>query len=99
VWYSTRRDLASRNDRRSSTTPWTGLGSFAAAAVHALDLTEFHLVVYDVGGPVGFVLAARMPERIRSLTVPAAHGIAGHLEPDSRYRGRAGLPPCTAAAR
>jgi pimeloyl-ACP methyl ester carboxylesterase len=48
---------------------WTGLGRFAAAAVDALELDRFHLVVHDVGGPVGFELAAAMPERVRSLTV------------------------------
>ncbi len=48
---------------------WTGLGAFAAAAVNALDLDRFHLVVHDVGGPVGFELAARMPARVLSLTV------------------------------
>jgi len=48
---------------------WTGLGSFAAAAVEALDVSSFHLVVHDVGGPVGFELAASLPERVRSLTV------------------------------
>ena len=48
---------------------WTGLGRFAAAAVEALALESFHLVVHDIGGPVGFELAAAMPERVRSLTV------------------------------
>jgi haloalkane dehalogenase len=48
---------------------WTGLGRFARAAVDALELDRFHLVVHDVGGPVGFELAAAMPERVRSLTV------------------------------
>jgi haloalkane dehalogenase len=48
---------------------WTGLGAFASAAVDALGLERFHLVVHDVGGPVGFELAAAAPERIRSLTV------------------------------
>ena len=48
---------------------WTGLGRFAAAAVDALGLDRFHLVVHDVGGPVGFELAAAMPERVRSLTI------------------------------
>jgi haloalkane dehalogenase len=46
-----------------------GLGRFSAAAVDALGLEAFHLVVHDAGGPVGFELALRMPERIRSLTV------------------------------
>jgi haloalkane dehalogenase len=48
---------------------WTGLGRFAGAAVDALDLDRFHLVVHDVGGPVGFELAAAAPERVLSLTV------------------------------
>jgi haloalkane dehalogenase len=48
---------------------WTGLGRFAAAAVDALGLERFHLVVHDVGGPVGFELAAAAPERVVSMTV------------------------------
>jgi haloalkane dehalogenase len=48
---------------------WTGLGRFAAAAVDELELDRFDLVVHDIGGPVGFELAAAMPERVRSLTV------------------------------
>lgn len=48
---------------------WTGLGRFSAAAVDALGLEKFHLVVHDVGGPIGFELAAAMPERILSLTI------------------------------
>jgi haloalkane dehalogenase len=48
---------------------WTGLGGFARAAVDALGLERFHLVVHDVGGPVGFEVAAAAPERVRSLTV------------------------------
>ena len=48
---------------------WTGFGEWAAAAVDALELDRFHLIVHDFGGPVGFELCARMPERIRSLTI------------------------------
>jgi haloalkane dehalogenase len=48
---------------------WTGLGGFARAALDALGLERFHLVVHDVGGPVGFEVAAAAPERVRSLTV------------------------------
>ena len=48
---------------------WTGLGRFARAAVDALGLDRFHLAVHDVGGPVGFEIAAAAPERLRSLTV------------------------------
>jgi pimeloyl-ACP methyl ester carboxylesterase len=48
---------------------WSGLGRFAVAAVDALELDRFHLVVHDIGGPVGFELAAAMPQRIASLTL------------------------------
>jgi pimeloyl-ACP methyl ester carboxylesterase len=48
---------------------WTGLGRFAVAAVDALGLDRFHLVVHDIGGPVGFELAAADPARVRSLTL------------------------------
>lgn len=48
---------------------WTGLGRFASAAVEALDVDRFHLVVHDIGAPVGFELAAAHPGRVASLTV------------------------------
>ncbi|HXZ71743.1 MAG TPA: alpha/beta fold hydrolase, partial [Streptosporangiaceae bacterium] len=40
---------------------WTGLGRFCAAAVDELGIGRFHLVVHDIGGPVGFELATAMP--------------------------------------
>lgn len=46
-----------------------GLGEWSAAAVDALGLGAFHLVVHDAGGPVGLDMASRMPDRIRSLTI------------------------------
>jgi pimeloyl-ACP methyl ester carboxylesterase len=46
---------------------WTGLGRFAAAAVDALGLERYHLLVHDIGGPVGFELAAAHGSRVRSL--------------------------------
>ncbi len=48
---------------------WTGLGQYCVSAVDALGLEHFHLVVHDIGGPVGFELAAAAPDRVRSLTV------------------------------
>ena len=39
------------------------------AAVDELGLGRFHLVVHDIGGPVGFELAAAVPGRIASLTL------------------------------
>lgn len=37
--------------------------------MQALGLQRFHLVVHDIGGPVGFEMAAQVPERIASLTI------------------------------
>lgn len=48
---------------------WSGLGEFSRKAVDALDLGDFHLVVHDIGGPVGFEVASEMPGRVKSLTL------------------------------
>ena len=48
---------------------WTSLGRFCAAAVDELGLGQFHLIVHDIGGPVGFELATAMPTRVASLTL------------------------------
>ena len=48
---------------------WSGLGRFSVAAVDELGLDRFHLLVHDIGGPVGFELAAALPERVASLTI------------------------------
>jgi pimeloyl-ACP methyl ester carboxylesterase len=48
---------------------WSGHGRFCTAAVDALGLERFHLVVHDVGGPIGFEMIAADPDRIASLTV------------------------------
>lgn len=48
---------------------WTGLGRFATGLVDALGLERVHLVVHDIGGPVGFEVAAALPDRVASLTV------------------------------
>src|SRR6476661_116655 len=48
---------------------WTGLGRFAVAAVTKLGLERFHLVIHDIGGPVGLEVAAALPERVASITL------------------------------
>ena len=48
---------------------WSGLSRFCEEAANSLGLGRFHLVVHDIGGPVGLMLAARNPERIKSLTI------------------------------
>ncbi|MFI7063747.1 alpha/beta fold hydrolase [Kribbella sp. NPDC050124] len=46
---------------------WTGLGRWATSALDALGLDQVHLVVHDIGGPVGFEVAAAAPGRVRSI--------------------------------
>ncbi len=48
---------------------FSNLADFLYKAVKALRLKKFHLVVHDVGGPVGFALAARHANRVMSLTI------------------------------
>lgn len=47
---------------------WSGLASWTAAAIDALGIGRCHLVVHDIGGPIGFEWAIRNPERVASLT-------------------------------
>lgn len=42
---------------------------FCARAADALGLERYHLVVHDIGGPIGFAQAAQNPEKILSLTI------------------------------
>jgi haloalkane dehalogenase len=48
---------------------WTGLGRWTGDAVDALGIERCHLVLHDIGGPVGLEWALRNRERVRSLTV------------------------------
>ena len=47
---------------------WSGLARWTGAAIDALGIERCHLVVHDVGGPVGFEWAIRNPDRVLSLT-------------------------------
>ncbi len=48
---------------------FTGLGRWAAQLIEALALDQFHLVIHDIGGPVGLELVAARPHQIQSLTI------------------------------
>ncbi|OBG24221.1 alpha/beta fold hydrolase [Mycobacterium sp. 852002-51057_SCH5723018] len=48
---------------------WTGLGRWLLSAIDALGLERFHLVVHDIGGPIGFEVATAVPDRLLSMTV------------------------------
>jgi pimeloyl-ACP methyl ester carboxylesterase len=48
---------------------WSGLSRWTGDALDALGLDRVHLVVHDIGGPVGFEWAIRNPDRVLSITV------------------------------
>lgn len=48
---------------------WTGLGRWLLSAIDALQLERFHLLVHDIGGPVGFEVVDAVPQRVLSLTL------------------------------
>jgi haloalkane dehalogenase len=47
---------------------WGGLARWTGEAIDALGIERCHLVVHDIGGPVGFEWAIRNRERVLSLT-------------------------------
>jgi pimeloyl-ACP methyl ester carboxylesterase len=47
----------------------SGLADWLGEAVDALGVDQCHLVVHDIGGPIGIEWAVRNPDRILSLTV------------------------------
>ena len=47
---------------------WSGLARFTGAAIDALGIERCHLVVHDIGGPIGFEWAIGHPDRVVTLT-------------------------------
>ncbi len=47
---------------------WSGLARFTGEALDALGVERCHLVVHDIGGPIGCEWAVRNPDRVQSLT-------------------------------
>jgi pimeloyl-ACP methyl ester carboxylesterase len=47
---------------------WGGLARWTGAAIDALGIERCHLVVHDIGGPIGFEWAIRNQGRVLSLT-------------------------------
>ena len=48
---------------------WSGLGRWTGGAIEALGIDYCHLVLHDIGGPIGLEWALRNRDRVRSLTV------------------------------
>jgi haloalkane dehalogenase len=47
---------------------WSGLAGWLGEAIDGLGIDRCHLVVHDIGGPIGFEWAIRHSERVLSLT-------------------------------
>ena len=65
---STSRVSGSRLARATSTTPGAAWPAWTATAIDALEIESCHLVVHDIGGPIGFEWAIRHHGRVTSLT-------------------------------
>src|SRR5215211_3846770 len=47
---------------------WSGLSRWLGVAIDSLGVDRCHLVVHDIGGPIGCEWAVRNPDRVLSLT-------------------------------
>ena len=48
---------------------FSSLAKFSAEAAKSLGLDKYHLLIHDIGGPIGFALAAENLDKILSITV------------------------------
>jgi haloalkane dehalogenase len=48
---------------------WSGLGRWTGEAINGLGIERCHLVLHDIGGPIGLEWALRNRDRVSSLTV------------------------------
>jgi haloalkane dehalogenase len=48
---------------------WSGLGRWTGEAIDALGIESCHLVLHDIGGPIGLEWAVRNRDRVKTLTV------------------------------
>ncbi|GAA0711310.1 hypothetical protein GCM10009430_00670 [Aquimarina litoralis] len=48
---------------------WTGLGNWSVEVIEKLELKKFHVVLHDIGGPVGSEVISKMQDRILSVTI------------------------------
>ncbi len=48
---------------------FSNFADFLKKVIDEMQIESYHLVVHDIGGPIGFALAAKNLEKIRSLTI------------------------------
>src|SRR5262249_51047097 len=61
--------------------------------VDALGLARYSLYLQDYGGPVGFRLATRRPERVQALIIQNTNAYGGGLTPAAQPLATAGTQP------
>jgi haloalkane dehalogenase len=65
---------------------WSGLARWTGDAIDALGIERCHLVVHDIGGPIGFEWAIGNPGRVASLTaLNTLVDVAGFRRPWSMH--------------
>lgn len=65
---------------------WSGLARWTGEAIDALGVERCHLVVHDIGGPIGFEWAIGNPDRVASLTaLNTLVDVAGFRRPWSMH--------------
>lgn len=60
---------------------WHALASWVDRVVDALELPPVHLVLHDIGGPIGAEWAIRNPQKVRSITITNALMDVAHFAP------------------
>lgn len=48
---------------------WTGLGNWSSQLIQQLSLGRFHLVLHDIGGPIGCEVINKMKDQVLSVTI------------------------------
>tara|TARA_R100000935_G_C2837337_1_gene168903 strand:+ start:1970 stop:2866 length:897 start_codon:yes stop_codon:yes gene_type:complete len=48
---------------------FSSLAKFIADAAKSLNLDKYHLLIHDIGGPIGFAMAAKNQDKVLSITI------------------------------
>ncbi|MEM8889593.1 MAG: alpha/beta fold hydrolase [Bacteroidota bacterium] len=48
---------------------WTSLGEWAYRLIKKLNVGKFHIILHDIGGPIGTEVISKLPEDVLSVTI------------------------------